>query len=326
MTITLAAKKFAIKTDPRLDRIRLLLPGLNCGVCGFSSCGRFSQALIDSTARPGQCIPAGIKTTGEIADILGIENSQPEPRMAVIHCQGGLKEASDRCTYLGIVDCNAAVMAGNGAKVCGDGCLGLGTCVGACPVNAISITDNGVAAVNAEKCTGCGKCCQVCPRQLIELIPKVHKIFLACNNHERGTKVKKYCTVGCTSCTLCVKATPSGAISMENNLPKLDYAKNENFICAAQRCPSHCFIDLIKIRPKANIDMKCTGCGECLLVCPVKEAISGEIGSRFVIDKNKCIGCGICLEKCKAHAISLWGSLGFTQAEKSRRIRTPIRT
>jgi ferredoxin len=184
----------------------------------------------------------------------------------------------------------------------------LGTCVRICPFNALRINNKGIAEVDAEKCTGCGKCLKACPRKIISLIPRVHKIFLACSNHERGAKVKRYCSVGCTACALCVKATPSGAISMENNLPVLDYTKDETFIPAAHKCPSKCFEDLVKIRPKANIDTKCDGCTLCVTACPVAGVITGENGQRHIIDKDKCIGCGLCLNICPQHAISLWGT------------------
>ena len=104
---------------------------------------------------------------------------------------------------------------------------------------------------------------------------------------------------------------------MENNLPVLDYAIHENFVTAAYKCPSNCFTDLVKIRPKANIDTKCDGCGECVTVCPVKGAITGENGQRHVIDKDKCIGCGNCLNKCNPHAISLWGSATRTKPRRT---------
>jgi len=107
---------------------------------------------------------------------------------------------------------------------------------------------------------------------------------------------------------------------MQNNLPVLDYKKNENFIPAANKCPSKCFIDLVKARPKANIDTQCDGCDECIEICPAK-AISGEKGQRHVIDKEKCIGCGTCLDKCHTHAISLWGGLGYNQSDRPKRQR-----
>lgn len=304
----IASKKFQIFIDERISKVQEVLPNANCGACGFAGCSGFAKAVVEGNAQPSGCVPGGSKAAHAIADILGVTATTSDPLVAVVHCKGGKKEALERAAYSGIEDCQAAVMIGNGSKVCQDGCLGLGSCVRACPFDAIHINSNGVAEVDTEKCTGCGKCIKACPRKVISLIPGVHKIFLACSNHDKGAKVKKYCSTGCTACSLCVKSTPSGAIKMENNLPVLDYSMQENFITAHHKCPSKCFTDLVKARPVANIDTKCNGCGECITTCPVKGAISGEKGQRHIIDKEKCIGCGICLQKCEPHAISLWGS------------------
>ena len=311
----IASKKLHVSVDLRISKILDVLPNANCGACGYPGCSGFAKAVAEGKADPNGCIPGGSKVAHLIADILGISATTAEPVMAVVHCKGGTKEALERAVYDGLEDCIAASLTGNGSKVCQDGCLGLGTCVRACPFDALHINANGVAEVDPEKCTGCGKCIKACPRNIISLIPRVHKIFLACSNHERGAKVKKYCSVGCTACTLCVKATPSGAITMENNLPVLDYTKEENFIPAAYKCPSKCFTDLVKVRARANIDTKCDGCGACIPACPISGAIKGESGERHVIDKEKCIGCGICLNTCHKHAISLWGAASRTKSK-----------
>src|SRR5512133_347511 len=310
--------------NSRLGALRAALPNINCGACGYDDCAAFARALNAGQAKPYGCIPGGPKVAHAVADILGIETTVPDPVMAVVHCKGGKQDSVERAVYDGIVDCNAATIVGNGSKVCQDGCLGLGTCVRVCFFDAIRITDDGVAFVDEDKCTGCGNCVDACPRKIISLIPKVHKIFLACSNHDRGSRVKNYCAVGCTTCTVCVKATPSGAITMLNNLPVLDYTSNENFIPAAFKCPSKCFYDLVSRRPKANIDTKCDGCGLCVDVCPVQDVIRGEKGMRHAIDKNKCIGCGICLTACPVHAIALWGA-GTSLKEKTKYLKVTKR-
>ena len=312
IVIVVASKKLHVHTDAKIGALQGALPGINCGACGYAACSGFAKAIVEGKADPAGCVPGGPKTAHTVADIMGIAAGMAEPKMAVVHCKGGLNEATERSIYDGIVDCHAATVAGYGSKVCIDGCLGLGSCIRACPFNAISLTANRVAIVNPQKCNGCGKCVSACPRGIIELIPRVYKIFLACANHDFGMKVRNYCTVGCTACAECVRSTPSGAISIVDNLPALDYTKEENFIVAVNKCPSRCFVDLVKARPKVNIDVKCDGCGECVEHCPVG-AIAGERGKRFVVDKEKCIGCGICLDKCYVHAIAMWGGLGYVQ-------------
>ena len=309
----LASKKFQVLIDTKIEKIRQVLPSINCGACGYATCEQFARAVAEGKSDPTGCVPGNPKAAHAIGDILGISVTTVDAGMAVVHCKGGKAQALERCIYDGIHDCHAAIVAGYGSKVCVDGCLGLGSCVTACPFDALSVNDNNVAVVDSDKCVGCGMCVAACPRGIIGLIPRVHKIFLACSNHDQGSAVTAYCSVGCTSCQTCVEATKSGAITMHDNLPDLDYSREENFIVAAHMCPARCFVDLIKTRPKVNIDVKCDGCGVCVLHCPVG-AIKGERGMRYVIDKEKCIGCGQCLDKCHVHAIALWGGLAYSQS------------
>jgi len=48
---------------------------------------------------------------------------------------------------------------------------------------------------------------------------------------------------------------------------------------------------------------KCTGCGDCVEVCPV-EAISLN-DDKAVIDEDTCTECGLCVDECPNDAISL---------------------
>ena len=47
-------------------------------------------------------------------------------------------------------------------------CTGCETCVGECPVSAISMVD-GKASVNAGDCVDCGACTGACPVEAITL-------------------------------------------------------------------------------------------------------------------------------------------------------------
>ncbi len=42
-------------------------------------------------------------------------------------------------------------------------CIGCGTCVGSCPVNAISFGADGKAVIDQGTCIHCGTCAGVCP-------------------------------------------------------------------------------------------------------------------------------------------------------------------
>lgn len=41
--IAVAAKKFAVEADPRIDEVTGMLPGANCGGCGFAGCADLAK-------------------------------------------------------------------------------------------------------------------------------------------------------------------------------------------------------------------------------------------------------------------------------------------
>ena len=55
--LTVASKVFAVKTDERVEKITELLPGANCGACGFAGCADYADAVVNKGA--AQCLPAG---------------------------------------------------------------------------------------------------------------------------------------------------------------------------------------------------------------------------------------------------------------------------
>jgi ferredoxin len=90
--------------------------------------------------------------------------------------------------------------------------------------------------VDREKCVGCGACAAKCPKKIIELVPESKTHVVACSNHQTAKEVKEVCKVGCLGCTLCSKKCPEGAITMEENLPVIDYEKCTNCGTCAESC------------------------------------------------------------------------------------------
>lgn len=52
---------------------------------------------------------------------------------------------------------------GDNMKVDANSCVGCGSCVGSCPVNAISFDGDGKATIDAGTCIHCGTCVCACP-------------------------------------------------------------------------------------------------------------------------------------------------------------------
>ena len=101
------------------------------------------------------------------------------------------------------------------------GCIGEGTCVAACPFDAIHIVD-GVAVVDKEACKACGKCVAACPRHLIELVPYEQKHLVQCSSRDKGKDVMKACSVGCIGCKMCEKVCEFDAVKVTDNVAHID--------------------------------------------------------------------------------------------------------
>ena len=55
MIIGFVAKIFAVNVDSRIEEVEELLPGANCGGCGFAGCSDFAKAVVAEKAEPSQC-------------------------------------------------------------------------------------------------------------------------------------------------------------------------------------------------------------------------------------------------------------------------------
>jgi electron transport complex protein RnfB len=232
-----ASKKFAIKVDPKVEAIRNVLPGVNCGACGFPGCDGFAAACAKGQAPVNGCPVGGAPVASKVGEIMGSAAGDSRKMVARVKCQGTDAIALDKYKYFGVNDCKAANMVQGGPKTCSNGCLGLGTCVNVCEFGAIEIV-NGIAKIDKDKCTGCKACIQACPKTVIELVPYDQKVFVDCNSKDRGKVVKDSCTLGCIGCGLCAKACPFDAITMINNLPVIDYDKCKNCKICAKKCPT----------------------------------------------------------------------------------------
>jgi len=226
-----------VKEDPKVEIIAKILPGANCGACGFASCEAYAKALVQGDAEPGKCAPGGEAALEAINKILGLD-VKLEKRVAFVRCQGG---AVEKFRYRGIETCEASVIVGGGHIACPYGCLGFGDCVRACPFGAIFINENGVAEVDASKCTGCGICVEACPRKVIELVPARIEYYVACSSKDK-LEVKKYCKNGCFGCGICAskKFNPDGVVEIVENLPIVHFDKvssPQQLELAGSKCP-----------------------------------------------------------------------------------------
>ena len=301
--LAFAAAKFAVKTDPKVEQVRNILPGANCGACGFAGCQGYAEAVVaNPDVAPNLCSVDKGSVASAVARITGKVASEAEPNFARIMCQGGWSKSVKKFRYEGVQDCRAAILAGGGDKACRYGCLGYGTCARVCPFGAITMSDDHLPVVDITKCTGCRKCEVACPTKVIEVLPASKMVLVTCHSRDKGGDTRKNCQVGCIACGICVKVCPFDAVSVENNFAKVNIDKCRVCGLCVKKCPTKSIADFIPHRAKALVLDNCIGCLICSKVCPV-DAPSGELKKMHTIDKDKCIGCGVCTAKCPVQSI-----------------------
>ncbi len=234
--LAIAARVFAVKTDERVEQIIEILPGANCGGCGYSGCAALANAIVKGEAAPNACNACGSEGAKKIGAIMGVEVGDTVPVHAHVMCSGSCETAVYKYRYEGATDCIAADKLGGGDKACPNGCIGLGTCVSACKYDAIHVV-GGLAVVDDTKCTGCGACTNVCPKRIISLVPVTAKYCVECRSVEPGAVTRKHCSVGCIGCKICEKNCPNGAITVEGTVAVIDQSKCTSCGICAQKCP-----------------------------------------------------------------------------------------
>jgi Na+-translocating ferredoxin:NAD+ oxidoreductase RNF subunit RnfB len=233
-------KVFQVEVNPLVSEIREVLPGANCGACGYPGCDGYAAAVASGAAPANLCSVGGASVTSKIGGLLG-QSISAENKAAVLACQGTCELAPKKGEYAGVQTCRAAKLGTGGTKLCNWGCLGFGDCEKVCPFDAIHVGADGIPHVDYAKCTGCGICTKECPQSVLVLQPSQRKgaIALCSNRNPVKSMVLKTCKIGCIKCGKCEKSCPEGAIKVINGIPEVDYAK-------------------------------CTSCGKCVADCPTK--------------------------------------------------------
>ena len=227
LLLFVVSKRFAVKEDPRIGQVLEVLPGANCGGCGFPGCGGMAAACVkaaDAGSLVGlNCPVGGTECMQQVAGILGMEVAAAAPKLAIVRCNGTCEKRPHVLSYDGVMSCRVANSTCMGETLCSYGCLGCGDCVAACQFDALHMNpETGLPEVDAEKCTACGACQKACPRGIMEVrnVSGATKdaFVVTCMNMDKGADAMKICASSCIACKKCQNACGSDAVHVGNNV------------------------------------------------------------------------------------------------------------
>ena len=137
----IAAKYLAVEGNPLQAEVETLMPGSQCGQCGYPGCAPAAAAVANGEAPVTLCPPGGKALAEQLAEKLGVSVdlsgvAEQAPRVAFVH---------------------------------ENLCVGCTKCFKRCPTDAIIGGPKQIHAVFSDACTGCEKCYEVCPTECIEM-------------------------------------------------------------------------------------------------------------------------------------------------------------
>ena len=143
LVLAVAAQRLRVKDDPLAAEIEALLPGSQCGQCGYPGCGAGAAAIAAGEAPVTLCPPGGRALAEQLASKLGVE----------------------------LDPCDASESPPLVAVAREEICTGCTRCRKICPTDAILGAPRQLHAVIRDACTGCGQCVEVCPTESLALQP-----------------------------------------------------------------------------------------------------------------------------------------------------------
>lgn len=138
-----AARFLAVEENPLEEELKAMLPGSQCGQCGYVGCGQAAVALARGEAPVTLCPPGGKAVIEALAKKLGVT--------------ADLSEHEEKLPeYAFIIE---------------DLCIGCTRCIKECSVDAIMGANKLMHSVIVDVCHGCEKCVKVCPTDAIVMRP-----------------------------------------------------------------------------------------------------------------------------------------------------------
>lgn len=125
--LAIASAVMAVPKDEKAEAVLEILPGANCGACGYSGCSGYAAALSKGEAKAGLCSPGGAEVAAAIAKVLGTEPVGVEYQDGAGSLYGLPDNTQDKMRYQGQPSCAAAAQFFGGVAACLTAVWALGT-------------------------------------------------------------------------------------------------------------------------------------------------------------------------------------------------------
>ena len=282
LLLGVAANVFAVPVDEKAVAIREVLPGANCGGCGYAGCDALAEAIAKGEAPVNGCPVGGAEKAAQIGDIMGVSAGDAVKMVAYVKCAGTCEKAGIKANYYGISDCKrAAAIPGKGDKACAFGCMGLGSS------GSISHSCQVCSVIPASSLPVCLFASVISSLSVCLFAPVISSVS-ACQFdaiHVKGG-IAVVDKDNCVACGKCIEECPNGLIEL------VPYDAKWAVACSNKdKGPA-----VMKV-----CDTGCIGCGLCAKSCNF-DAITVENNVAH-IDQSKCKGCGLCAQKCPKKVI-----------------------
>ena len=209
-----ASKKFEVYEDPRIAQVQEVLPGANCGGCGYPGCAGFAGACVKADSLDGLLCPVGGgPVMAKVATILGKEAGTTEPMVAVVRCNGTCQARPRTNSYDGTKKLRHRLYP---LRRRDELFFRLPRLWRLCERLRFRRDphqpDYGNRRGGRGKMHFLRRLREGLPEEYLELRkkgPKSRRIYVSCVNKDKGAAARKACANACIGCGKCAKECPS---------------------------------------------------------------------------------------------------------------------
>ncbi|MFZ4539148.1 RnfABCDGE type electron transport complex subunit B [Propionivibrio sp.] len=138
-----ADRIFKVETNPFIAEVEAMMPGSNCGQCGFPGCASAARAIVEGEATVTICPPGGKNLATALATRLGVSLDLSQ-----------VKDDGPKIAF-----------------VAEELCIGCCRCSKVCPTDALIGAAKQIHDVLRDACTGCSSCIEKCPTEALSMKP-----------------------------------------------------------------------------------------------------------------------------------------------------------